>query len=221
MLTSDRSKIGSSFKGTYPNINSLYSTIPREMRMHMYRVSEYSFVLAEEAWKAGMFPENLEEEIFIYLKDIFRLHDIGRHYISMELYHKIEELSQEEQEEIKRHTVYAKRAVESLFFPPFPEEYMPYFLDTARYHHERWDGAGYPEGRRGGEIPFLARICAVADAYDGMISWKPYKRSMKGKQAMLILQEESGRQFQPDLIPLFLASQNKIEILDLKNGNAG
>ena len=82
-------------------------------------------------------------------------------------------------------------------------------------HHERYDGTGYPYGKKGKEIPFMARICAVADAYDGMVSWKTYREGMSREQAFAILKKESGRQFQPELVECFLQCKKEIERIDI------
>ena len=82
-------------------------------------------------------------------------------------------------------------------------------------HHERWDGSGYPYGKKGIEIPFLARVCAVADAYDGMVSWKPYRDSLPGKEALEILKKEADKQFQRELVECFERCRSEIEILDI------
>ncbi len=72
------------------------------------------------------------------------------------------------------------------------------------YHHERFDGTGYPEGLDGEAIPLGARICAIADAYEGIISWKPYKKKQTTKQeAAEIIESEAGKQFQPQLVEVF------------------
>lgn len=215
MIVSDRSLIKNTERGAYPNIKCLYSTIPRDMRMHMHRVSQYAQTLFEEAKKQGVWDANLPEDIFDFSEEIFRLHDIGRHYIPIDIYNKVEGLTEEEREEIKRHTVYALKAEKSVFFPFFPDRIMPYFRDVAVMHHERFDGKGYPYGKKGMEIPFMARVCAVADAYDGMVSWKPYRESVPRNQAIDILENEAGRQFQPELVECFIRCRKEIELIDL------
>lgn len=220
MIVSDKSLIKGSTKGAYLNIKCLYSNIPRDIRMHMYRVSEYSQVLLEQARKAHVWDHSLPQDILAYSKEIFRLHDIGRHYISADIYNKVEELTVEEREEIKRHTIYALQAEKSVFRAFFPEHIMPHFRQVAVLHHERIDGKGYPYGKKGDEIPFLAKVCAIADAYDGMVSWKPYKESMTGTQAVEVLKQEAGRQFQPELVECFVTCRKEIEQIEqMMNGN--
>ncbi len=215
MIVSDRSLITSSRKGAYPDMKCLFSTIPRDMRMHMHRVSKYAQLLLEKAYEMNIWDSSLPEDIFKYSEEIFRLHDIGRHYIPADIYNKVEELTQEERDEIKKHTIYALQAEKSVFFSFFPEEIMPYFRDVAVMHHEHFDGNGYPYGKKGEDIPFMARVCAVADAYDGMVSWKTYKKSLSNSQAFDILIKEASRQFQPELVECFVKCKKEIELMDL------
>lgn len=215
MIVSDRSLMKNSVRGAYPNINCLYNTIPFEMRMHMYRVSKYAQKLFETAKEHNVWDNTLPEDIFDYSEDIFQLHDIGRHYISPDIYNKVEELTPEEREEIKKHTIYALQAEKSVFFSFFPEHIIPYFREVAVMHHERFDGTGYPYGKKGEEIPFMARVCAIADAYDGMVSWKAYRESMTSEQARDALIKGAGEQFQPELVECFIKCKKEIERIDL------
>jgi len=220
MIVSDRSLIKSSEKGAFRNIKSLYSNIPRDMRMHMYRVAEYAQVLLRQAKVSQVWDDTLPEDIFTYSRDIFQLHDIGRHYITVDVYNKVEELTVEEREEIKKHTVYALQAEKKVFQAFFPEHIMPYFRQVAVMHHERVDGKGYPYGKKGDEIPFLAKVCAIADAYDGMVSWKPYKESLTDSQALDVIKKESGKQFQPELVECFETCRKEIEQINrMLSGN--
>ena len=220
MIVSDKSLLKGSAKGAYLNIKCLYSNIPRDMRLHMYRVAEYAQILLQQARKSGVWDDSLPRDILTYSKEIFQLHDIGRHYISVDVYNKVEKLTVEEREELKRHTVYALQAEKSVFRAFFPEHIMPYFRQVAVLHHERIDGKGYPYGKKGEEIPFLAKVCAIADAYDGMVSWKPYKESMTAGRALEVLKSESGKQFQPELVECFVACREEIEQINRKmNGN--
>ncbi len=215
MIVKDRSLIKHTETGVYPNIKCLYSTIPRDMRMHMHRVSQYGVKLLEECRMQGVWDARLPEDIFVYAEELFRLHDIGRHYVPIDLYNKVEKLTDKEREEIRKHTVYALQAEKSVFFPFFPEEIMPHFRHIATMHHERFDGRGYPYGKKGVSIPFLARVCAIADAYDGMVSWKPYKDSLTSDEAVERLIRASGSQFQPELVECFVKCKKEIELIKL------
>lgn len=210
MIVKDKSLIQQSKKGKYPNVKCLYSTIPREMRLHMYRVSQYANVLFEQALKEGLRDLSLPKDITEYSEEIFLYHDIGRCYIPAELYNKVEELTEEEKTEIKKHTLYALHAEKSVYFTFLPEHIVPYFRQVAVFHHEWYNGNGYPYGRKGKQIPFMARVCAVADAFDGMVSWKSYRNSMTCDEAFETLQGLAGTQFQPELVECFIKCRSEI-----------
>lgn len=216
MIVSDRNLVKKSAKGKYLNMKCLYSTIPRDMRMHMHRVSWYAQTLLEAAYIEGIWDLALPEDIMEYSEEIFRLHDIGRYYVSIDIYNKVDALTEQEHAEIRKHTLYALEAEKSVFFSFFPEHIMPYFRQVATMHHERVDGAGYPYGKKGDEIPFLAKVCAIADAYDGMVSWKTYRESLDSVQVFQILKREAGRQFQPELVECFIKCRKEIETIERK-----
>lgn len=84
------------------------------------------------------------------------------------------------------------------------DEYIEFASDIATYHHEKWNGCGYPEKLSGEDIPLSARIMAVADVYDALISERCYKKAMPPEKAMSIIEEESGTHFDPKLVEVFL-----------------
>lgn len=187
--------------------------IPRETRDHMNRVGEYAEILFRFICEID--PERVESEIGdefkLYSKSIFTYHDIGRIYIPFEVLNKVEKLTDEEFQLIKDHAVNAVPAMKSIYKKPFPNSVMDKFYNVAVYHHERWDGNGYPNRLEGDNIPLEARICAIADTYDGITSWKPYKKKQTTREeAITIISKESGKQFDPELVDLFRASMMKI-----------
>lgn len=208
MFTTDRTKICSTIVGCCPTIHSLYSMIPRETRLHMERVGKYSETifrcLHEE--QRELVEREMGTAFSDYSEEVFKYHDIGRFYIPISLLNKVEKLTDEEIQLIQGHTVNAVPALERIYKKPFPNDVMKQLINIALYHHERWDGSGYPEGRKGKDIPLGARICAIADTYDGITSWKPYKTKQTTKdEAVLIITKESGSQFEPYLVEIFRA----------------
>ncbi len=140
-----------------------------------------------------------------YSKEVFTMHDIGRHYIPVNILNKVEKLTPEEIQIIKNHTTDVAKAIDSVYKEPYPQEILEQLLQIALYHHERYDGKGYPLGLKGKEIPLGARICAIADTYEGITAWKPYKKKQTTKEeATEIIVKESGKQFDPELVELFL-----------------
>lgn len=206
MFTKEKSKISSTHVGYFPTINCLYSMIPRETREHMERVGRYSEILFRVLYEDN--PQLIEKEFGvnfpIYSEEVFKYHDIGRFFIPISVLNKVEKLTDAEFQIIKDHAINAVPAVASIYKKPYPHDVMTQLLNIAVYHHEKWDGGGYPKGLKETEIPLGARICAIADTYDGITSWKPYKKKQTTKdEAVLIITKESGRQFDPHLVDVF------------------
>lgn len=203
----DRTLVCSSNKGCFPTLQDLYSTIPRETRIHMQNVGRYADILFRAAcnYNKEWVITNMGEDFSGYSQEIFTMHDIGRHYIPVSILNKVEKLTDEEVQIIKNHTVDVAKAIDSVYKEPYPESVMEQLLQIALYHHERYDGGGYPLGLKGEDIPLGARICAIADTYDGIMAWKPYKKKQTTKeQAIAIIVKEAGKQFDPKLVDIFL-----------------
>jgi putative nucleotidyltransferase with HDIG domain len=126
------------------------------------------------------------------------LHDIGKIGIPGEILSKPEALSQEEFEQIKKHTVIGARMLERI---PFFEEVHP----LVRSAHERWDGRGYPDALAASEIPLGARIICACDAFHAMTSDRPYRAAMPPVEAIAELRRHAGRQFDPTVVDAVVA----------------
>lgn len=126
------------------------------------------------------------------------LHDIGKIGIPLKLLDKPGKLSPEEIRTIRDHPAIGARILE-------PIKAYRDIIPLVRQHHERWDGKGYPEGLRGEEISLGGRILAVADTYDACVSDRPYRRGMKPQTALEILRKEAGKQFDPEVVRVFLS----------------
>ncbi|MBR4758754.1 MAG: HD domain-containing protein, partial [Lachnospiraceae bacterium] len=113
-------------------------------------------------------------------------------------------LTTEEFELMKKHAAAGGIVVKRVLDGITDEEYVSFATDIATCHHERWDGKGYPAGLVGHEIPLSARIMAIADVYDALISERCYKKPMSVERAIGIIQEESGSHFDPNLVEVFL-----------------
>ena len=124
------------------------------------------------------------------------LHDVGKFQIPEAILNKAGPLSPEERQIVQRHPVTGFRMCSRLGF--LKEE-----LDIVRYHHERWDGTGYPEGLAGEQIPLLARIVAVVDVYDALTSERAYRRAWSHEQARTYILEQAGRQFDPRCVEVW------------------
>ena len=125
------------------------------------------------------------------------LHDIGKIGISEHVLHKPGPLTEEEFRVMREHPEIGERICD-------PLRMSRDFTPIIRHHHERWDGAGYPDGLRGEQIPLGARIVALADAFDAIVRGRPYRAARTVEQAFDELQAHSGKQFDPGLVPLFI-----------------
>lgn len=158
-------------------------------RGHSVRVAGYAQVLAEET---GLFTkEDLKAFNYACL-----LHDIGKIHIPDAILMKPTNLTKEEYEIIKTHPVVGAEAVADV-------EGLKNHIDVIRYHHERWDGKGYPDQLQGKEIPILARVVAIADAFDAMTSSRSYRSAMPLDEAYSRILEGKGTQFDPELVEVF------------------
>ncbi|MCS7173600.1 MAG: GAF domain-containing protein [Armatimonadetes bacterium] len=137
-----------------------------------------------------------EPEI-VHLRRGAILHDVGKIAVPDHILLKPGPLTEEEWAVMRRHPEYAYELLS-------PIEYLRPALDIPYAHHERWDGSGYPRGLAGEEIPLGARIFAVVDVYDALISDRPYRRALSQEEAVAYLQEQAGRQFDPRVVEAFL-----------------
>lgn len=158
-------------------------------RGHSERVAEYSMSLAKAT---GLFKdEDLKQFYYACL-----LHDIGKVNIPDAILSKPGKLTDEEYEEVKKHPVVGANALKDV-------EGIANCIDVILHHHERWDGKGYPNGLKGEETPLLARIIAIADAFDAMTSSRSYRDPLPFEEANKRILEGEGTQFDPNLVQAF------------------
>ncbi|EPY2283376.1 HD domain-containing phosphohydrolase [Clostridium sporogenes] len=169
-------------------ISTLHEKNKREEE-HSHRVS----MLCQDMGNALGVTERETEE----LKTIGLLHDIGKIAIEENILNKREELTEDEWQEIKRHPEIGYRILNTV-------NDMLEIAEYVLYHHERWDGKGYPKGLKGEEIPLQSRIITIVDAYDAMTSQRSYRNALQEKIAIEELKINSGTQFDPELVRIFI-----------------
>lgn len=145
-----------------------------------------------------------------------RLHDLGKIAISDSILNKSGPLSEEEFQEMKRHTIEGERIIDKTINRTGEMEFLKTAKIFAGYHHERWDGGGYPYGLKEKEIPLHGRIMAVIDVYDALVSERPYKRALTHEAASNIILEESCLHFDPLIAEAFYKSNEKIKAARIK-----
>lgn len=166
---------------------------------HTKRTGIYMEKILNGLRKYKQYSDILTDEYIHYLKLAAPLHDIGKIKVPDSVLQKPGKLTTEEIAEIQKHTLYGghiiKEAMEDLEDPL----YVKIAYNVAVFHHERWDGSGYPLGLKGEKIPLEARIMAFADVFDALTSKRCYKEGLSDKETFQIIEEETGRQFDPKL----------------------
>jgi len=160
-----------------------------ETEGHTRRVTEATVRLA-------MIMNASVEEI-VHIRRGALLHDIGKIGIPDSILLKPGPLTEEEWAIMKMHPVFAYQLLS-------PISYLKPALDIPLYHHERWDGSGYPKGLSGKDIPLAARIFAIIDVWDALLSNRPYRKAWPREKVVQYITEQSGIQFDPDIVPVFL-----------------
>lgn len=189
---------------------SMAETRDNETGNHIRRTQHYVKVLAEKLRAHPRFEKLLNDDKTIEL--IFKsapLHDIGKVGIPDAILLKPGKLTPEEFEVMKSHTTLGREAIfhaEKNLGIEVP--FLKYAKEIAYSHQEKWDGSGYPEGLSGDDIPISARLMAVADVYDALVSRRVYKEPMPHDDAVKLMLEGKGKHFDPDMIDAFIACQD-------------
>lgn len=179
-----------------------------ETGRHLERINQYSRILAQALMEQGNTGHYLTEE---YINDLCLssiLHDIGKVGIPDNILMKPGKLSDEEFELIKNHTLIGGDVLLETEKLNSGRTFLSIGKMVAYHHHEKWDGSGYPHGMKGDEIPLSARIVAVADVYDALMSERPYKKAFTHEEAVEIITEGRGKHFDPALVDAFLSIED-------------
>ncbi|WP_432695183.1 HD domain-containing phosphohydrolase [Marinobacterium sp. YM272] len=172
---------------------------------HIRRTQLYVKLLAEELCDHPRFQDFLTPEHITLLFKAAPLHDIGKVGVPDAILLKPGKLTDEEFEKMKLHTVYGRDALVAAEKKlSEPSDFLTIAKEIAYSHQEKWDGSGYPEGLAGEEIPFSARLMAIADVYDALISRRVYKPPFPHEKAVSIMTEGRGSHFDPDMLDAFL-----------------
>ena len=176
---------------------------------HIKRTSEVVRILTEEIMKDNSLQLTNE-----FCEDLIKaapLHDLGKIAISDEILRKPGRFTPEEYQKMKYHAVEGARVVHEILVDSEDKEYSRIAENVAHYHHERIDGSGYPNSLKGDEIPLEARIMAIADVYDALVSTRVYKEKYSFEKADQIIIEGMGTQFDSRLKKYYLAARPKLE----------
>ncbi|MCR4938450.1 MAG: HD domain-containing protein [Lachnospiraceae bacterium] len=176
---------------------------------HIKRTSEGVRILIDELVKEGRY--DLSDE---FCRDMIKaapMHDLGKIAVDDAVLRKPGKFEPEEYEKMKKHSEEGARAIHEILLNTDDESFKKLAENVAHYHHERWDGSGYPEGLKAEEIPFEARIMAIADVYDALVSKRVYKDSFSFEKADSIIMEGMGSQFDPGLKSAYTNARPRLE----------
>ena len=206
------------------SLTQLIDTRDKTTGNHIKRTCKYIEILARGLQKVTRYENKLNNETILSIVKAAPLHDIGKIGIPDSILQKQGKLSEEEFRIIQTHCQIGgdalRRAInESLYISSrqagdFKSSSLLFLEEAeriARYHHEKWDGSGYPVGLKGIEIPISARLMAFADVYDALTSKRPYKYAWSIYEASNYMIKQKGLHFDPDIVDVFIAEQNSFE----------
>jgi len=175
---------------------------------HIKRTQNYVKVLAKQLKEHPRFRDELNDEVIELLYMSAPLHDLGKIAVPDHILQKAGKLTDEEFEEMKKHTNYGHDALWITEQKLGENSFLRYAREIAYTHQEKWDGSGYPTGLKGDEIPISGRLMAIADVYDALISKRVYKPPFSHEKAVQIIVEGRGRHFDADVVDAFVELEN-------------
>jgi len=181
---------------------------------HVERTAIYISILIDAMLAYKVYDEELRTLDLDLIVSSARLHDVGKIAISDIILNKPGKLTDAEFAIMKTHSAEGERIIDQIVSRTEDVEFLRNAKLFAGYHHERWDGSGYPHGLNGTDIPLLGRIMAIVDVYDALISVRPYKNASTPEEASKIIMDNSGSQFDPKIADLFFKVRHSFEVVE-------
>ncbi len=180
---------------------------------HIVRTKEYVRLLLERSGGSALYPP----EHVPLLWQAAALHDIGKVGVPDMLLLKPGKLTPAEFEIVKQHTLIGSKVLQSATRILGEVSFVTYARQITEFHHEKWDGSGYPHGLEGEKIPFIARIMAIADVYDALVTERPYKKPIPHEEAVAVIAAGAGGHFDPRLVAVFLEYEREFDVIARRN----
>jgi putative two-component system response regulator len=177
---------------------------------HVLRTGEYAGMLAREIIALGIFGGEITEEDAATIKRAAPFHDIGKIGVSDIILLKRTPLTEEERLEIQKHTLIGGKVLKAIYDRSPNQKYLEMAISIAEGHHERYDGAGYPRGLKGENIPLCCRIMSVVNVYDACVTDKVYRKGLSHEETCKIILDGRGAEFDPKIVDVFEKMQNRL-----------
>lgn len=177
---------------------------------HVRNTKRYVAMIVQYMYDHGMHTEEIDLDYMTQICNAAPLHDVGKIMISDMILNKPGRFTPEEFAVMQTHSEIGGNIVRDVLGNSTDQELIQMSADVAHYHHEKWDGTGYPNGLKGEEIPLSARIMAVADVFDALVSKRVYKDAMSIEEAYRILEKDAGTHFDPELVQVFVAIKDQV-----------
>ncbi|MCL2801823.1 MAG: response regulator [Treponema sp.] len=178
---------------------------------HIDRTAGYMKILSDQMISEGVYADEILKWDLESVVSSARLHDLGKIAIPDSILNKPGPLTKEEFEKMKTHTNESVAIIEKAIKETGDAEFLQNAKLIAAYHHESWDGSGYPNGLKKYEIPLQARLMAIVDVYDALVSERPYKKPFSNEEALEIIKQSSGKQFDPLIVDVFVNANEKMK----------
>jgi len=177
---------------------------------HVERTQAYITLIIKELINSGKYTDEISKWDLSLLIPSAQLHDVGKISISDAILNKPGKLTDEEFDLIKQHCTVGEEIIDHIINMTTNDDFLLYAKKFAGYHHEKWDGSGYPKKLAGENIPLEGRIMAIVDVYDALVSERPYKKPFSHEKAVEIIKSDSGSHFDPTLVVAFISVSDKI-----------
>lgn len=176
---------------------------------HVRNTTRYMKRFLDILLERSEYASDLTSDMLAELTWASTVHDIGKVGISDNVLKKPGSLTFEEMEDMKRHSAIGAGIIQKIInTTETSDRFLDYAREMALWHHERWDGTGYPQGLKGNVIPLYVQILSIVDVYDALTSIRPYKRAFTHQEALDIIQQDRGKFFSPELVDIFMEHEN-------------
>ena len=185
---------------------------------HVRKTAAYTRIIMDKLLEMNCYVDQLTPQFIYDVEHSAPLHDVGKIQVSDTILNKPGKLTDEEFAIMKTHTTAGAEILDQVIEKVPESSYLIEAKNLAEFHHEKWNGKGYPYGLKGEEIPLSARIMAVADVFDALVSERIYKKAFPFEKAMNIIKEDAGTHFDPNVAEAFIQSADRVrEVMDYFN----